>query len=258
MTCSLEIYRIRIGTYNNRQTYRRKYCTVSGSGNRLRKINLLVRLLIAIYTSTVVSLPVLLKSPINSSLTWQIKPCSSTLTFIVPKYQISSSDQHYPLTQVTSFVHPPANMSCQFDIWDPGDASIQSHPWIFSLDWNKIAHITYGNRGQRGKGITCVYWNKGPAFLHNKITDIESIVQSHKPQIFGLGEANFRRDHDIEAVQLPGYNLHLDSCMNNPSLGMARVCVYTHESLRVKRRSDLEDDTIAAVWLECGLPNQQG
>ena len=258
MTCSLEIYRIRIGTYNNRQTYRRKYCTVSGSGNRLRKINLLVRLLIAIYTSTVVSLPVLLKSPINSSLTWQIKPCSSTLTFIVPKYQISSSDQHYPLTQVTSFVHPPANMSCQFDIWDPGDASIQSHPWIFSLDWNKIAHITFGNRGQRGKGITCVYWNKGPAFLHNKITDIESIVQSHKPQIFGLGEANFRRDHDIEAVQLPGYNLHLDSCMNNPSLGMARVCVYTHESLRVKRRSDLEDDTIAAVWLECGLPNQQG
>ena len=39
---------------------------------------------------------------------------------------------------------------------------------------------------------------------------------------------------------------------------MARVCVYTHESLRVKRRTDLEDDTVAAIWLECGLPNQQG
>ena len=42
-----------------------------------------------------------------------------------------------------------------------------------------------------------------------------------------------------------------------PSLGMAKVAVYTHESLRVKRRSDLEDSTVAAVWLECGLPNQR-
>ena len=39
---------------------------------------------------------------------------------------------------------------------------------------------------------------------------------------------------------------------------MARVAVYTHNTLRVKRREDLEDDTIAAVWLECGLPNQKG
>ena len=46
--------------------------------------------------------------------------------------------------------------------------------------------------------------------------------------------------------------------MDNPDLGMARVAVYTHNVLRVKRRHDLEDDTIAAVWLECGLPNQRG
>ena len=39
---------------------------------------------------------------------------------------------------------------------------------------------------------------------------------------------------------------------------MARVAVYTHNTLRVKRREDLEDDTIAAVLLECGLPNQKG
>ena len=46
--------------------------------------------------------------------------------------------------------------------------------------------------------------------------------------------------------------------MNNPNLGMARVAVYTHNTLRVKRRTDLEVDTVAAIWLECGLPNQRG
>ena len=60
----------------------------------------------------------------------------------------------------------------------------------------------------------------------------------------------------MEDVQLQGYKLHLDSCVDNPDLGLARVAVYTHDSLRVKRRSDLEDDTLAAIWLECGLPNQ--
>ena len=39
---------------------------------------------------------------------------------------------------------------------------------------------------------------------------------------------------------------------------MARVAVYTQSSLRVKRRHDLEDINTAAVWLECGLPNQRG
>ena len=91
----------------------------------------------------------------------------------------------------------------------------------------------------------------------NKQLDIKDIVDRHKPHVLGLGEANVRHDHDLEDVQLPGYSLHLDSSINNPQLGMARVAVYTHESLRVKRRHDLEDDNVPAVWLECGLPGQK-
>ena len=102
-----------------------------------------------------------------------------------------------------------------------------------------------------------MYWNKGPSFLTNKMPDIESIIETHKPHILGLCEANFRHDHDVEDVQLQGYTLHLDSSVRNPNLGTARVVVYTHNILRVKRREDLEDDTIAAVWLECGLSNQK-
>ena len=39
---------------------------------------------------------------------------------------------------------------------------------------------------------------------------------------------------------------------------MARVAVYTYNSLRVKRRPALEGERVSAVWLECGLPGQQG
>ena len=79
---------------------------------------------------------------------------------------------------------------------------------------------------------TCLYWNKGPAHLRNKQPEIETIIGTHKPHILGLGEANFRHDHDLADVQQAGYSLHLDSCVSNPDLGMARVAVYTH-----KRRS---------------------
>ena len=150
----------------------------------------------------------------------------------------------------------------QFDIWDPGSTSplytkASTDPWVSRSTRNKIAHITNGNRGQRGKGVTCIYWNKGPSLLCNKMQDIEEIIETHKPHILGLGEANFRHDHDEQDVQLQGYTLHLDSSVHNPDLGMARVVVYTHKILRVKRREDLEDPTVAAVWLECGLPNQR-
>ena len=87
--------------------------------------------------------------------------------------------------------------------------------------------------------------------------DISSIVETHKLHVISLGEANFRYDHDIEEVKIPGYTLHLDSSVNNPELGLARVAVYTHDILRVNRRHDLENDILSAVWLECGLPHQK-
>ena len=129
--------------------------------------------------------------------------------------------------------------------------------WLTRKEKNKVLHMVNGNRGQRGKGITCAYWNKGPAFLCNKQLDIESLINTHKPHILGLGEANFSHSHDLMDVQQADYKLHLDSCIDNPELGIARVAIYTHKSLRVKRRSDLEDSRVSAVWLECGFPNQR-
>ena len=71
-----------------------------------------------------------------------------------------------------------------------------------------------------------------------------------------MGEAQFKQGQNIEEVPQQGYTLHLDSCQE--ILGVSRCGVYTHNSLVVKRRDDLEDKGIATVWLQLGLPNQKG
>ena len=237
MTCSLENYISRIGIFQS-YNFVKKYppnSTYHGNPPGVQ--------LAAVYIILILSNYYILTTPggqtgcqsWGTASTGYQRPCSGT--------SISNTTQSSPQAQ----------------IWDPGIN------WPFDLfsrmpstKLNKLAHIKNGNSRQRGKGINCLYWNKGPAFLCDKQLDISSIISNHKPHILGLGEANFRHDHDMQDVQQQDYNLHLDSCVENPDLGMARVAVYTHTSIRVKRRSDLEDNNTAAVWLECGLPNQLG
>ena len=128
--------------------------------------------------------------------------------------------------------------------------------YLSSAKKNQLIHAINGNKSKAGRSITCLYWNKGPSLLINKHQDLETIIADHHPHILGLGEANYNQGQDIEAVQFPGYTLHLDSGLEQQ--GMARVAVYTHTSLRVNRRRDLEDPDTAYIWLECGLPGQRG
>ena len=274
MTCSLQTYSIRIGTFNvGRPIYKKPpYNHTKISKKILQKTCFIWTLLISNYCLLALSLPSLMEPHLtpawHGNTDWHLQPGKFTHPYSA-HVKCSPNSQLKQLVLHLSLAH----CNNQSDVWDPGDSfhgtgillqdsahnsSFRTFSWVSRIDRNKEAHVTNGNRGQRGRGITCVYWNKGPSFLVNKQLDINNIVESHKPHILGLGEANIRHDHDLEDLQLTGYSLHLDSCINNPQLGMARVAVYTHDSLRVKRRADLEDETVAAVWLECGLPGQQG
>ena len=105
--------------------------------------------------------------------------------------------------------------------------------------------MTYGNRKERG--IKILHWNKGPSYLENKYNDIETIIDGHKPHVLGLSEANLRAEHDQANVQLTDYQLHTALTLHNQDLQVSRVVVYTHNSLVVKRRHDLEDFNIASI-----------
>ena len=134
---------------------------------------------------------------------------------------------------------------------------LDTYYWLTSRYRNFLAKMVNGNRGARGIGLKLVHWNKGPAFLQNKHTEIESIIADHQPHVLGLSESNLKRDHDLGLVQHEDYHLHLPPTLNNPELDTARVVVYTHKSLIVKRRADLEDNRISAIWLELGLPQKK-
>jgi hypothetical protein len=102
-----------------------------------------------------------------------------------------------------------------------------------------------------------MHWNKGPSYLQNKYSEIETIIAGHKPHILGLSEANLRAGHDLNSVQFSDYQLHTAQTLTNPDLQVSRVVVYTHNSLVVKRRHDLEDERISSIWLEVGLPRKK-
>ena len=93
--------------------------------------------------------------------------------------------------------------------------------------------------------------------MENKFNDIETIIDGHRPHVLGLSEANLRAGHDQTNVQLAEYCLHTAQTLDNPDLLVSRVVVYTHNSLVVKRRYDLEDANISSIWLEVGLPRKK-
>ena len=38
---------------------------------------------------------------------------------------------------------------------------------------------------------------------------------------------------------------------------MSRIVIYTNDNVISKRRHDLEDDKLSAIWLEVGLPGKK-
>ena len=91
----------------------------------------------------------------------------------------------------------------------------------------------------------------------NKHPEIENIIAGHQPHILGLSEANLKKNVDPRLVHHDDYLLHTAPTLDNPALEVSRVVVYTHSSLVVKRRPDLEDSSLSAIWLEVGLPRQR-
>ena len=158
---------------------------------------------------------------------FQPKPASSP----------SPSSQHFSPSNLSSFpflVSPASH-----------------HPWSTSKQWNKIQHSTEGNRNARGPSLQLAYWNKGSCYLGNKRLDVTAAIAKYKPDILGLGEANFKASHNIVDCQQDGFTLHLGPGLD--SLGVARVAAYTRDGLVVKRRRDLEGGRVCGprdVWLQ--------
>ena len=120
---------------------------------------------------------------------------------------------------------------------------------------NKLARATTGNRCNRG--IKLAHWNAGSAHLHNKMDELEQVVSNLHPHVLGISEANFKRGHSLEDVQIHDYDLILSKTLQNDILGVSRVVCYMHQSMVGKVRNDLMSDSFSSIWLELGLPRKK-
>ena len=61
--------------------------------------------------------------------------------------------------------------------------------------------------------------------------EIEQVVSDNHPHLLGISEANLKRDHNIDDVQLQEYDLIKNKTIDNDNLQVSRVVCYKHQSL---------------------------
>ena len=83
-------------------------------------------------------------------------------------------------------------------------SNINSHfSLCLSRENNRISHIYNGNIFKKG-GIKLVHINKGNSNFENKIDDINLLLDTFKPNILSIQEANF---DDSIGLNFKGYNI---------------------------------------------------
>ena len=92
--------------------------------------------------------------------------------------------------------------------------------------------------------------------MANKIHEIEQVVSDNHPHVLGISESNLKRNHNVDDVQLEGYDLLVCKTMENDNLQISRVVCYKHQSLVGEVREDLMSDQFSSIWLEVGLPGR--
>ena len=127
--------------------------------------------------------------------------------------------------------------------------------YLSNKDRNKVVKSTNGNRANRG--IKLAHWNAGSSHLCNKMSELEQVVASFHPHVLGISEANFKRSHQLEDVQLDGYDLILSKTIENDDLQISRIACYKYNSMVGKVREDLMCDKFSSIWLELGLPGNK-
>ena len=112
---------------------------------------------------------------------------------------------------------------------------------------NKQMHTKNGNIAHT---ITVAHWNMGPAHWSKKRTEIEAFLQTVKPELFFITEANlFTKAPDHEKV-FPGHKIYLPK--TGKKLGYWRTVLIAKEDTQVELLEELMEEDISAIWVRVG------
>ena len=246
MTCSLQVYRVRIGTFTPK-TSNKSFNIVRAPNSSNSAATWVLLKLLTLYLSLIVGFGVL--QAINTGKqSWRDISCSMG----------NSSEEYTPLSEgisSTKFVKYITNSGMQSSSINVLLNLPSYNFWLSRKQRNKLVKTITGNRQNRG--IKLAHWNAGSAYLHNKIHEIEQAVSETHPHVLGISEANLKSDHDIQSVQLEEYELITSKTIQNDQLLISRIVCYKHQSMVGKVRDDLMSDQFSSIWLELGLPGKR-
>ena len=242
MSISIDQWRICIGSFNGGRSGTSS--TLSQARSERKQIHG-----IGDCTGTAMVLLALMLSPILLVSCWSH----------LPMYR-SSWSQSGKVSQY-QFCTTGSGQPCLTIIPDIERLDMASHvqkttkPRISRKKINQQVRAIVGNRSN--KGIKLAHWNAGSAYLHNKVDDLVEVVADLHPHVLGVSEANFKREHSLDEVQIQDYDLVLSKTVENDQLRTSRVVCYKHQSLVGRVRNDLMDDNFSSIWLELGLPRKR-
>ena len=75
--------------------------------------------------------------------------------------------------------------------------------------------------------------------------ELEHVISDLHPHVLGISEANFKKNHSLDEVQIQDYDLVLSKTIENDQLGVNRVVCYKHQWLVKLGR---------ILWMTASLP----
>ena len=85
--------------------------------------------------------------------------------------------------------------------------------------------------------------------------DIVTMLETHKPQLFGISEANIHPNAHTPSMNIPGYSLETDRLPLDKFRG--QVAIYVTKDIKYKRRLDLEPPLMPMIWLEVEVQKEK-
>ena len=115
--------------------------------------------------------------------------------------------------------------------------------------WNKLQKVINGNRST-SQQLKVLHWNLGARKWHNKIEDINNLLNEYKPDLCYISEANLWEGLEAHQTEIQNHYLVLPLTMNSQK--HARIVLIVKDTITVTRLDRFMSDSAATIWVRIG------
>ena len=119
---------------------------------------------------------------------------------------------------------------------------------------NNAMYSLYGNKN-KNNNLKLYHWNKGSANFNNKLNEIKNLINTNKPDVLNLAEANININDNNFSNNF--YDYKIETTKMASVTNIARSSLLIKKSIPYKRRHDLEDTITSTIWIEISIPKSK-